>query len=41
MIEKAGRTYFKDFLTKDIAALGMTISDLVLALLFKTDQDFK
>jgi hypothetical protein len=37
MMEKAGKCYFKDFLTKDIGSLGM-ISDLVLAILFKTDE---
>lgn len=41
MMEKTGKNYFKDFLTKDIGALGMIISDLVLAILFKTDEDFK
>jgi hypothetical protein len=38
MMEKAGKCYFKDFLTKDIGSLGMIISDLVLAILFKTDE---
>jgi hypothetical protein len=37
MMDKAGRTYFKDFLTKDIGAYGITISQLVLELLAKKD----
>lgn len=40
LMEKAGKTYFKDFLTKDIGALGTIVSDLVLELLAKRDKDF-
>lgn len=38
LMEKTGKSYFKDFLTKDIGALGIYISDLVLELLFKVDE---
>jgi hypothetical protein len=40
-MQKAGTTYFKDFLTKDIGALGMNISDFVLALLKKKDPEYE
>lgn len=30
MMEKAGKTYFKDFLTKDIALNGTIISQLIV-----------
>jgi hypothetical protein len=38
MLERAGRTYFKDFLTKDVGILGKIISELVLGLLMKKDH---
>lgn len=41
MMEKAGRTYFKDFLTKDIGAIGTIVSDIILELLSKRDPEFK
>jgi len=41
MMEKAGKTYFRDFLTKDIGTLGMLISEMVLDLLVQKDEEFK
>lgn len=40
LMEKAGKTYFRDFLTNDIGTLGTLISTMVLALLTKKDPDF-
>jgi hypothetical protein len=37
MMERTGKTYFRDFLTKDIGSVGRTISELILELLFATD----
>jgi hypothetical protein len=37
LMEKAGKTYFRDFLTNDIGTLGTIISTMVLALLTKKD----
>ena len=41
LMEKAGKTYFRDFLTKDIGTLGSLISDMVLSLLFQKDKQFE
>ena len=41
LMEKAGQTYFRDFLTKDIGTLGTLISQLVLNLLIFKDPDFE
>lgn len=38
MMEKAGKTYFKDFLTNDIGTLSTIISEMVLELLAKKDK---
>ena len=40
MMEKAGKTYFRDFLTRDIGDLGKIMSQLVLELLHQNDPDF-
>ena len=41
LMEKAGTTYFRDFLTNDIGTLGILISELVLSLLIKKDPQFE
>lgn len=41
MMEKAGKSYFKDYLTQDLGVLGTRISSLVLELLIKKDKDFR
>lgn len=40
LMEKAGTTYFRDFLTNDIGTLGTLVSELVLGLLTKVDPQF-
>ena len=40
LMEKAGKTYFRDFLTNDIGTLGILISEMVLAMLSKKDPQF-
>jgi hypothetical protein len=40
MMEKAGKTYFKDYLTQDIGKLGEKLSELIMELLIKKDKDF-
>jgi hypothetical protein len=39
-MEKAGQTYFRDFLTNDIGTLGTLISQMVLSLITFKDPDF-
>jgi len=41
LMEKAGKTYFRDFLTTDIGTLGILISEMVLALLIGKDKQFE
>ena len=41
MMEKAGKTYFRDYLTKDIGKLGHDVSQLLLELLVKQDRQFE
>ena len=38
MMERTGKTYFRDYLTKDIGMVGRTISELVLELLLVSDE---
>jgi hypothetical protein len=40
MMEKAGNTYFRDFLTKDIGTLSLELSELVLELLLIRDTSY-
>lgn len=41
MMEKAGKTYFRDFLTKDIGELNILISDLIFELLSHKDPELE
>lgn len=41
LMEKAGKTYFRDFLTNDIGTLGTLISNMVLSLLIQKDKQFE
>ncbi len=41
MMEKAGKTYFKDYLTKDLGTIGVSMSKLIMELLLKKDKDFE
>ena len=40
LMERAGKTYFKDFLTHDIGYLGTLISEMVLSLIIEKDKQF-
>jgi hypothetical protein len=40
LMEKAGQTYFRDFLTKDIGKIGTLISEMVLSLITYRDPAF-
>lgn len=40
MMEKAGRTYFRDYLTKDIGKIGHHVSQILLELLVRRDGQF-
>jgi hypothetical protein len=40
MMEKAGKTYFKDYLTQDLGTIGTRMSKLIMELLLKKDKDF-
>jgi hypothetical protein len=40
MMEKAGKSYFKDFLTQDIGKMGQAMSELIMELLVKRDPAF-
>jgi TBC1 domain family member 20 len=40
MMEKAGKTYFKDYLTQDLGVVGTKISQLIMELLVKKDKTF-
>ena len=40
LMEKAGTTYFKDFLTTDIGTLSTQISEIVMQMLISKDKEF-
>ena len=41
MMQKAGKTYFRDFLTNDIGTLGIQMSEMVLSMLISKDKQFQ
>lgn len=41
LMEKAGRTYFHDFLKYDFGSLGMALSQIIYEIVTELDQQFK